>query len=209
MSKREELTKVEQEIKSHQDLPLMSGCTQVVFGEGDPEAQIMFIGEAPGYWEDQKGRPFVGNAGQLLDKFIESIGLKRSQVYITNVVKCRPPQNRDPEPSEIEAYAPYLNKQIEIIQPKIIVTLGRFSMNKFLPKAKISEVHGQPRRINGIIVIPMFHPAAALRSTSVMEAAKKDFQVIKQVLADPESVLETSTKESKERESDPNQMPLF
>ncbi|MCL5411126.1 MAG: uracil-DNA glycosylase [Patescibacteria group bacterium] len=186
----------------------MKGCTQLVFGEGNSDAEVLFIGEAPGFWEDLKGRPFVGNAGKLLDKLIESIGLKREEVYITNVVKCRPPENRDPLPNEIEAYAPYLNHQIEIIRPKIVVTLGRYSLNKFLPNARISEVHGRPVRVGDIIVTPMYHPAAALRSGAVMEALKEDFLVIREVLKNPAMVSEPS-RPTKEKEIDPNQLTLF
>lgn len=167
-------------------LPLREGATQLVFGEGNSDSEIYFLGEAPGYWEDQKGRPFVGLAGKLLDELIQSLGLKREDVYISNIVRFRPPENRDPTPEEITAFAPYVDKEIEIIGPKIIVTLGRFSMGKFLPDIKISQVHGQIKQVNWhgteITVVPMYHPAAALRAREIMKQLKADFQVIPKAL---------------------------
>ncbi len=168
------------------DLPLKKGATNLVFGTGNPKTKILFIGEAPGYWEDIKGVPFVGNAGKLLDVLLQSIELKREEVYITNVIHHRPPQNRDPQPAEIAAYNPYLDKIIEIIRPKIIVTLGRFSMSKFLPDTRITSVHGRCFDVNWkgrlIKVIPMFHPAAALRSVEIMKQIKDDFLKIPEIL---------------------------
>ena len=143
-------------------LPLREGATQLVFGEGNPDTKVYFLGEAPGYYEDKQGRPFVGLAGKLLDQLIVSIGLTREQVYISNVVRFRPPGNRDPEPDELAAFAPYVDEEIDIIDPKIIVTLGRFSMGKFIPDVKISQVHGKAFKVkfNGkdVLVLPMkFH----------------------------------------------------
>jgi uracil-DNA glycosylase len=135
------------EMEKDQALPLKKGATRLVFGVGNPESDILLIGEGPGYFEDQKGEPFVGNAGKLLDRLLSSIGLDRTQVYITNVVHHRPPENRDPEPNEIEAYGKYLDKIMEIIEPQIIITLGRFSMAKFLPSARISSVHGRQQKV--------------------------------------------------------------
>jgi DNA polymerase len=139
----------------------------------------MFIGEGPGFHEDQQGLPFVGPAGKLLDKLLSSIGLKREEVFITNVIKHRAPGNRDPMPSEIDACRGFLDKQIEVIDPKVVVTLGRFSMDKFIPGARISQVHGQARFVQfgdkKLIVIPMYHPAAALRAGRIMEELRKDF----------------------------------
>lgn len=126
---------------------LASGATQLVFGDGNPNAEIVFIGEAPGQKEDEQGVPFVGAAGKFLNEMLETIGLERRDIYITNIVKYRPPNNRDPEPEEKEKFFPYLIKQLEIIQPKLIATLGRHSMNMFLPSLRISQVHGQPKRI--------------------------------------------------------------
>lgn len=181
-----ELKKLKTEMQEDKSLPLRDQATQLVFGEGNPDANIYFLGEAPGYWEDQKGRPFVGQAGKLLDQLIESLGMKREDVYISNVVRFRPPDNRDPEPEELSAFAPYVDKEIEIINPKIIVTLGRFSMGKFLPGAKISQVHGKiehPRwKGKEITIVPMYHPAAALRNGAIMTQFREDFKVIPQAL---------------------------
>ena len=147
-------------------LPLQE--SNLVFGEGNPDCSVMFIGEAPGANEDRLKRPFVGRGGQLLDECIKGLGWKREDVYISNIVKRRPPDNRDPLPEEIEAYKPYLMRQIEIIDPKIIVPLGRFAMNYFLPDAKITRDQGRVFRVDGRLVVPILHPAAALRSPDVM-----------------------------------------
>lgn len=179
--KQAQLDKLKIEIKNDKNLPLF-GLANLVFGEGDADAKIMFIGEAPGFHEDQQMRPFVGRAGKLLDELLMSIKLPRESVYITNIVKRRPPQNRDPLPEEIAAYRPYLKKQIQIIKPQVIATLGRFSMNYFLPTTRISQDHGKLFHLKSIYIYPLYHPAAALRSTSVMEALKKDFQKLPLVL---------------------------
>lgn len=188
MDKKEELEKLKCLMQGDKDLPLRSGATQLVFGEGNPDAKFYFLGEAPGYWEDLKGRPFVGQAGQLLDKTLGEIGLKRENVYISNIVRFRPPGNRDPEPDEIAAFQPYVDREISIVDPSIIVTLGRFSMAKFLPGVKISQVHGEPKIMywkgKKIVVVPMYHPAAALRATEVARQFKEDFKVILKVLED-------------------------
>lgn len=178
MSKQQDLLELKQEIAS-KDLPLKDQATQLVFGVGNPDAEILFIGEAPGFYEDQKGEPFVGNAGKLLDKMLEKIKLKRSDVFITNVVMYRPPENRDPLDTELNAFKPYIDKLIEIISPKVIVTLGRFSMAKFLTNVKITQVHGKlyKRKFQEkeIFIIPMFHPSAALRSPEVNKQFEYDF----------------------------------
>ena len=158
-------------------------------GEGNPDARIMFIGEGPGYHEDQRGIPFCGAAGKVLDELLALISLERKEVFIGNVTKHRPPGNRDPLPQEIEACRPWLDKQIEIIQPEIIVTLGRFSMAKFLPNAKISRVHGQPRSIEfrgrKMMIMPMYHPAAGLRRGEILEDLKTDFLKLGELLKSP------------------------
>ena len=182
MDKREELQKLEREILANRALPLRD-TANLVFGEGNIDCEVMFIGEAPGMNEDRQRRPFVGRGGQLLDRMNESIGWKRSSVYITNIVKRRPPENRDPLPDEIEAYKPYLTRQIEIIAPRIIVTLGRFSMNYFLPEAKITRDHGRTFTIDGRIIYPVFHPAAALRSPEMMRLLAEDFQKLPKILS--------------------------
>ncbi len=180
MDKRGELSKLELEIAGV-TLPLMEA--NLVFGEGDADCEVMFVGEAPGATEDRLKRPFVGRAGQLLDKLIEEVGWKRENVYITNIVKRRPPENRDPFPDEIEAYKPYLTRQIEIINPKVVVTLGRFAMNYFLPDAKISRDHGRVLKIDGRLIFPIYHPAAALRSTEMLNTLRDDFIKLPKVVA--------------------------
>ena len=161
---------------------LHRGRTKAVPGVGPSNAEIMFIGEAPGFHEDQQGLPFVGAAGSFLDELLESIGLKRAQVFIANVIKCRPPGNRDPLPEEIEACKPYLDRQIELIQPKLVVTLGRFSMARAFPKARISRIHGQPRKIGGVIYYPMYHPAAALHQPSLRRTVEEDMRRIPELI---------------------------
>jgi uracil-DNA glycosylase family 4 len=161
---------------------LHRGRTKAVPGVGPSNAEIMFIGEAPGFHEDQQGLPFVGAAGNFLDELLESIGLKRQEVFIANVIKCRPPGNRDPLPEEIEACKPYLDRQIELIQPKLVVTLGRFSMARAFPKARISRIHGQPRKIGGVIYYPMYHPAAALHQPSLRRTVEEDMRRIPELI---------------------------
>lgn len=177
---------LKEHMQKNTKLPLRETATQLVFGEGNPDSKIYFLGEAPGFHEDKQGRPFVGLAGKLLTELIQNIGLKREDVYISNIVRFRPPDNRDPLPEEISAFAPYINKEIEVIDPDIIVTLGRFSMAKFIPDVKISQVHGQHREIelNGrkITIVPMYHPAAALRAGAVMQQLREDFNKLGNVL---------------------------
>lgn len=156
--------------------------THAVPGEGPENAEIMFVGEAPGFHEDQQGRPFVGAAGQFLEELLESIGLAREDVFITNVIKCRPPGNRDPLPREIEACEPYLDRQIELIRPTVVVTLGRFSMARAFPKARISRVHGEARKIEGVVYYPMYHPAAALHRPSLRGTVEADMRGIPEVI---------------------------
>ena len=213
MDKKEQLEKVKRNLESKAGkFPLIKKTTDVIFGEGNPNAEILFIGEAGGYWEAKLRRPFVGRAGKLLDQLIVSIGLKRSEVYISNVLKVRPPSNRDPLPEEIEAFKPYLDQEIKIVDPKIIITLGRYSLNKFLPGEFISKVHGQARFVDFAdkkrIIIPMYHPAAALRNGIIMEEIKKDFQKIVQFLERNKELLETqAVKDEDKNESD--QMSLI
>lgn len=161
---------------------LAKTATQLVFGEGNPDADIVFIGEAPGKREDETGKPFVGAAGRFLDEMLESIGLGREDIYITNIVKYRPPGNRDPLPSEKQEFLPYLAEQIKVIEPKLIVTLGRHSMEVLLPGLKISECHGQPKRYNGQVYLPLFHPAAALYNGGLRQTLLDDFARIPAIL---------------------------
>lgn len=166
---------------------LAKSATKCVPGEGNPDAELLFIGEAPGKDEDVSGRPFVGRSGQLLRTNIRRVGFLETDVFIANVVKHRPPENRDPTPEEIEACRPYLDSQISIIHPKLIVTVGRFSMGKFFPDTKISQIHGRVFKINWnndtYFVYPLYHPAAALRSTAMRQAFEHDFDKLPKILA--------------------------
>ena len=164
-----------EQIKGCTRCPLSQDRTHAVPGEGSLSADIMFIGEGPGFYEDRDGRPFVGPAGQLLEEMLGKIGLSRQDVYITNMLKCRPPQNRDPQPGEIDSCRPYLDQQIEMISPRVIVTLGRFSFSKFFPGESISRARGKPRRWRDLMVYPMYHPAAALHNPGLRPAIENDF----------------------------------
>ena len=174
MDKQGQLTLLEQELRANNELPLRPA--NLVFGEGNIDCQVMFVGEAPGAEEDRLVRPFVGRSGKLLDQMIERVGWKRADVYISNIVKRRPPENRDPLPEEIEAYKPYLARQIEIINPPIIATLGRFSMNYFLPLAKITRDQGRSFPHKGRQIFPLFHPAAVLRGTVPVNMYQESFR---------------------------------
>jgi uracil-DNA glycosylase family 4 len=187
MSKFEELHKLKDKMEKDDGLPLKKGATKLVFGTGNTNAEILCIGEGPGFNEDRIGEPFVGQAGKLLDKLFILAGLERKQVFITNVVHHRPPENRDPTPIEISAYGKYLDKIIQIIDPKVILTLGRFSMAKFLPNVFISTVHGKDYKVSWndkeITIIPMYHPVASLRNGNVLNMEKTDFLQLKEKLA--------------------------
>jgi uracil-DNA glycosylase family 4 len=165
----------------------------VVPGEGAENAEIMFIGEAPGWHEDQQGRPFVGQAGQYLDRLLASINLKRAEVYIANVIKCRPPDNRDPLPTEIQNCRHWLDSQIELIKPKMIVTLGRYSMARYFPGKSISKIHGTAHKSEGIIYYAMYHPAAALHQQSLKQAIEVDMMKIPKLLAEANQVQEVKS----------------
>lgn len=194
--KAEKLEELKGEMEQDRALPLF-GRANLVFGEGDAEAAVMFIGEAPGFHEDRLARPFVGRAGQLLNELLKKINWRRESVYITNIVKRRPPENRDPLPEEIEAHKSYLKRQIEILNPKIIATLGRFSMNYFLPLAKISRDHGKAVPMKPYLIVPLYHPAAALRSTSVLKELEEDFMRLPDLLASsPRLVSEAPEEEA-------------
>jgi uracil-DNA glycosylase family 4 len=183
VSPDEILNQVAQEVAVCQKCQLHFGRKHAVPGEGPSNAKIMFIGEGPGFYENEQGRPFVGAAGKFLEELLASIGMRREQVFIGNVVKCRPPGNRDPLPEEIEACNNYLDRQIAAISPQVIVTLGRYSMGKFLPNAKISLVHGQSFQINGRLVVPMFHPAAALHQPSLKGDVERDFSRLPELVS--------------------------
>ena len=180
---KQQLDDIKQKILDDKVTPeLAKGATQLVFGVGSPDADIVFIGEAPGKNEDLKGEPFVGAAGKFLDEMLEMIDLKRSDIYITNIVKYRPPDNRDPFPDEKTAFMPYLESQLEVIQPKLTVTLGRHSLNCFLPDLQISQVHGQPKRYKGRVYLPLFHPAAALYNGAMRQTLIDDFALIPAII---------------------------
>ncbi len=186
MDKVKALQKLKEKALEDRNLPLRSGAKNLVFGVGNPYTEILLIGEGPGYWEDLKAEPFVGPAGRLLNRLLNLIGIKREDVFITNVVMHRPPNNRDPLPEEIEAYRPYLDGIIKIISPRVIVTLGRFSMGKFLPNVFISRVHGKPFSVKyedlDIVIVPMYHPAAALRNGDIMIKIREDFLGLPEIL---------------------------
>lgn len=175
---------------------LVRFATRAVPGEGDPHARIMLIGEAPGQNEDEQGRPFVGRSGSFLTELLHKAGLTREDVFITNVVKHRPPGNRDPLPDEMAACAHFLNAQIRAIDPDVIVTLGRFSMNRFFPGARISKIHGQPKEIDGRLIIPMYHPAAALRNGSLRPEMEADFLQLPRLLAERDQQRDAAKQQS-------------
>jgi DNA polymerase len=174
-------------------------------GEGDPDAQIVFIGEGPGFYEDQQARPFVGPAGKFLDELLGSIGLRRQDVYICNVIKCRPPGNRDPLPGEIAACKPWLDEQLDTIKPRVIVTLGRFSMSRYFPGQSISRIHGQAKREGNVTIVPMYHPAAALHQGSLRRTIEQDFLKLPELL---KQALKAEAP-AEEREPVPIQMQLL
>ena len=178
------------------DCPLSKNRTNAVPGEGSSSADIMFIGEAPGYHEDQQGRPFVGPAGRFLEELLGTIGLKREDVFIANMVKCRPPGNRDPFPAETAACGKYLDKQIELVNPKLLVTLGRYSLGKFFPNESITRVRGKVRIKDGRQVLPLLHPAAALHQQSLGEVIREDFKKIPQTLEQVAQVRESADSTS-------------
>lgn len=208
-SKKEQLDKSNEEMAKCSQCVLRGTCKQVVPGEGSAEAEIMFIGEGPGQKEDELGRPFVGAAGKFLDELLASINLRREDTYIANVVKCRPPANRDPLPEEVEACWPWLENQIEIINPKLIVTLGRHSTERFLPNQKISKIHGKAMRRNipqlgTRVFYALYHPAAALYNGSMRDVLMQDFKKIPKVLEavkekkEDSSEMEISSEEKQE-----------
>jgi len=183
---------------------------QAVPGHGPATAEVVMIGEGPGFHENEQGFPFVGAAGRFLDELLQSAGISRGEVFITNVVKCRPPSNRDPQPEELAACDGYLERQIQAINPKVIVTLGRFSMQKFLPHAKISQAHGQAVRIKGRLVVPFYHPAAALHQPSLRATVEADFAKLPEWIAQAGDVPELVQPVNDEPDDpEPEQLSLF
>ncbi|MHB0869507.1 MAG: uracil-DNA glycosylase family protein [Chloroflexota bacterium] len=201
-----ELEDIAREIASCRRCELAKTRQLTVPGEGNPEADIMFVGEAPGWYENQQGRPFVGPAGQFLEELLKSVALKRSDVFIANVIKCRPPQNRDPLPEEIQGCADYLDRQIATIKPKLIVTLGRFSMAKFFPVGKgIRELHGTTCVKNDVLCFAMYHPAAALHQPALRRTIEQDMLKVPNLIA----VAASMSKVEKPPEENPSQLSLF
>ncbi len=183
MPNQDKLDQLKKEILADQHLPFRKEATNLVFGEGSPQAEVLFLGESPGKNEDLTGIPFNGAAGQILNQLLEVAGLNREQVFITSVLMYRPPKNRDPKPEEIKLFEPYIDQLIQIIRPQIIVTLGRFSLNKFLPEAKISQVHGQPQKISWqgikLTIVPMYHPASVLYRRNLEKTLKEDIKLLR------------------------------
>lgn len=191
--KQQRLDAVRQQILDDNVTPeLADQATQLVFGDGNPEADIVFIGEAPGKNEDLQGKPFVGASGKFLTEMLESVGMQRGDIYITNIVKYRPPENRDPTPAEKKAFLPYLQSQLEVIAPKVVVTLGRHSTNCFLPDLQISKSHGEPKRVKlqfknsddvlEVVILPLYHPAAALYNGGMRQTLLDDFGAIPSII---------------------------
>ena len=204
-----QLTQLYDQIKVCQKCDLAKGRNNTVPGEGPEHAEIMLIGEAPGFHEDRQGRPFVGAAGNLLDELLAGINLKRDQIYICNVLKCRPPQNRDPQPDEMEACKAYLDQQIALINPKVIITISRFAMTRWFVDKKISEIHGKPRKIGDLVILPMYHPAAALHQPSLRSVLADDFKKIPGILKEMANLKEEAVEDASRKDKPPEQLSLF
>jgi uracil-DNA glycosylase len=205
------LEKIASEVRVCLRCPLGKGRTHAVPGEGPANARVMFIGEGPGYHEDIQGRPFVGPSGQYLEELLASIHMRRKDAFIANVVKCRPPGNRDPEPVELAACRDYLDRQIALIQPEVVVTLGRFSMQRYFPGQSITRIHGQPKRVGDQVYLPLFHPAAALRNPEWRQQMVNDFALIPQLLAELDAAKAPKQPEPAQDEDEENytQLSLF
>lgn len=203
------LTEVADEVRVCTRCELAFSRTNAVPGTGPDNAEVFFIGEGPGWHEDQQGLPFVGASGKFLTELIHRAGLQREEVFITNVVKCRPPGNRDPLPDEMEACSPFLQRQIEAIDPLVIVTLGRFSMSRYFPNERISRIHGQPRKVGNRTVVPMYHPAAALHQGALRGAIEADFEQLGEFIVKARMEREKEGLAVPELEPAPEQMKLF
>jgi uracil-DNA glycosylase len=204
-SAEKKLNELREGIEACTRCELFRSAEHAVPGEGNPNARIMLIGEAPGWHEDKQGKPFVGNSGKFLTELLGSAGLEREDVFITNVVKHRPPGNRDPLPDEIMACSHWLEQQIEAIDPDVIVTLGRFSMARYFPGERITKIHGQAKEVGGRYIVPMFHPAAALHNGSLRPEIEADFQKLPRLLAEREKIRESE----KQKQSNISQGSLF
>jgi len=199
-----ELSQLNQQIRQCQKCRLGAARTLAVPGEGPENAKIVFVGEAPGFHEDQQGRPFVGAAGQFLDQLLASINIARREVYICNVIKCRPPANREPQPDELQACRPYLDQQLALLKPKLVITLGRYSMELAFSGVSITRVHGIPKRVGDLVFFPMFHPAAALHQPKYRSLIEQDMLKIPAILADLQAV-----DASQEQAKPAQQLSLF
>ena len=208
MTVAQEVEELYAEVRGCQRCDLARTRTLAVPGEGPLDSEVMFIGEAPGVNEDRQGRPFVGQAGAFLEELLGEAGLTRPEVYICNVLKCRPPGNRDPLPTEIEACGDYLGAQIRLIDPLLIVTLGRYSMSRFFPNQAISRIHGRPREANGRILVPMYHPAAALHQQRLRGVVIDDFRTLPELLERARAG-RVAGAEPAEEETPAQQMKLF
>ena len=200
------LDSIAEQIKGCTACELCRSRTHAVPGEGNYNARIMLIGEGPGYHEDQQGRPFIGNSGKFLGELLGKAGLKREDVFITNVVKCRPPGNRDPMPDEIAACSAYLDAQLELIDPDVVVTLGRFSMQRWFRNERISKIHGEPREDGKRLIVPMYHPAAALHQAALRSTIEDDFAKLPKILAERDQRVEVESERTGPKQE---QMRLF
>lgn len=200
------IERIAADVRSCTKCPLHRGRLHAVPGEGSGIAGVYFLGEGPGHYENQQGRPFVGAAGQLLDELLEGVGLDRKVVWISNVVRCRPPENRDPLPEEIDACEEFTHRQLEVVAPKVVVTLGRHAMSRFLPGETIGKVHGRPRRVGEYIVFPMYHPAAALRQPALRATLAADFSALADLM---ERTPAAEAPAAPEPARPPAQMDLF
>jgi len=200
VEEREVLQEIAREVSVCEKCDLHYSRKHAVPGEGPADARLLFIGEGPGFNENETGRPFVGQAGKFLDELLEYAGTQRQEVFITNVVKCRPPENRDPLPDELSACAAYLDRQIATINPDVIVTLGRYSMAKFLSNARISDVHGKPAWVNDRLIVPMYHPAAALHQPSLKNSVIADFKALPNTIIEGQSNKQVMLEQQKQEE---------
>ena len=196
-------------VKECTDCPLHRERTNAVPGEGPADAEVMFIGEGPGFHEDRQGRPFVGPAGQFLEGLLASIGMTRQQVFIANMIKCRPPENRDPSPTEMSSCSKYLDRQIELLDPKLIVTLGRFSFGRFFPGESISRARGQVREKDGRLIYPIMHPAAGLRRQELRTVIIQDFKEIPAILMNRSQTEPAGLMSQAQKAPEPEQLSLF
>jgi uracil-DNA glycosylase len=210
MQAEEALKQISVEVQTCNRCDLQFSRKHGVAGDGPADAEIMFIGEGPGFHENEQGLPFVGAAGRFLDELLDTVGMQRKDVFIGNVVKCRPPSNRDPHPEELAACDSYLERQIQAINPKVIVTLGRFSLAKFIPNVKISDIHGKAMRVRGRLIVPMYHPAAALHQPSLKPVVDADFASLPNLMETAIAVAAPELEpETPEEKPDPKQLSMF